>query len=290
MEVSRLSDVAEPDTTDPNVVILIPIHKERMDAYEVISMRQCFRILGHYPIKFICPKGLNIDHYLEIQPDASFDFIPSHWQHSYTNYLVLKILPFLFKRYRKYEYILFYELDAFVLKDELKEWCRKGYSLIGAPWLGSWNSYTESTSFIGVGNGGFSLRKVADHLEAINSFSYIENPRKIWQRFKNVPLARKPYLFFDMIERLTIRNNTHPWFNDWIGRRSEDTFWGMVINQNFHWFTVPDPLEAMQFSFEVQPRHLYDLNNQELPFGCHAWWKYDLEFWRPFFSDFGYEV
>ena len=274
----------------PNVIILIMSHKEHLEPYEVISMKQCYKILGHYPIKFICPKGLNVEEYLQINPEASFDFIPSHWQSTYINALVLKTVPFLFKRYQAYDYILFHELDAFVFKDELMEWCRKGYSFIGAPWLGGWEVAEPSQSFIGVGNGGFSLRNVRDHLRAISSFSYIEKPAELWQRLKSAPVTRKPYLLFDMTEKLTIRNNTNPLFNDWLNKRSEDTFWGMVVAKNFEWFNVADPLEAMQFSFEVQPQHLYALNNNCLPFGCHAWWKYGLEFWRPIMNDFGYNV
>ena len=235
METLKSSNI-----TDPSVIVLILVHKERMDPYEVISMQQCFRILGHYPIKFICPRGLNNAHYLEINPKASFDFIAPHWQRTYMNHSTLKTLPFLFKRYQQYEYILFYELDAFVFRDELMEWCQKRYSFVGAPWIGNWNVSDTNSSFIGVGNGGFSLRNIADHLRAIHSFSYIESPKKIWQRFREAPLIRKPYLLFDMVERLTIRNNTHPWFNDWMGRRVEDTFWGLVINRNFKWFTVPN--------------------------------------------------
>lgn len=274
---------------DLKAVILIIVHKENLDAYEKISLEQCFRILGHYPIKFICPEGLNVNEYLAINPEASFDFISPQWQSSYRNMWILKTMPFLYRCYREYDYILFYELDAFVFRDELMEWCEKGYDYIGAPWLEGWSEAKERAPFYGVGNGGFSLRKIQTHIKALYSFSYIEKPIELWKRFQDAPPPRKPYLLFDMLEKLTIRNNTHHWFNDWIGMRSEDAFWGMVANQNFKWFTVPEPQEALRFSFEVQPQYLYELNNQNLPFGCHAWWKYDLEFWRPFISKFGYK-
>jgi len=279
-----------PDTADPSVVVLIIAHKEHLDPYEVISMQQCFKVLGHYPIKFICPNGLNVEEYLEVCPEASFDFISAHWQSNYMNVCALKIMPFLFERYQEYDYILFCELDVFVFKDELMEWCRKGYSFIGAPWLEGWYEAKPYAPFIGIGNGGFSLRKTNDHLRAINSFSYIEKPVELWKRFKGAPVAKKPYFLFDMLEKLTVRNNTHPWFNDWISKRSEDTFWGMVIVNNFEWFTIPTPLEAIKFSFEVQPHYLYELNDKRIPFGCHGWWKFDLDFWRPIIYDFGYTL
>lgn len=285
METSKLSG-----STDPTVVILIIAHKEQLDPYEIISMKQCFKILGHYPIKFICPEGMNVDQYLKVNPEASFDFIPPCWQSNYQNMTILKTMPFLYKRYSDYDYILFYELDAFVFKDELMEWCKKEYSYIGAPWLEGWNLAKPGAPFIGIGNGGFSLRKIQTHIKALYSFSYVEKPIKLWEKVKETPNPRKPYALFDMIERLTVRNNTHIWFNDWIGNRGEDAFWGMVVSRNFDWFSIPEPLEALKFSFEVQPQYLYELNDENLPFGCHAWWKRGLDFWRPFIRDFGYSI
>ena len=289
-----------PEKADPTVVILIIIHKENLEPYERLSLRQCFSILGDYPIKFICPEGLNVNEYLTINPEFSFDFIPPHWQSSHQNLVRLKTMPFLYERYRSYDYILFYELDAFVFRDELMEWCRKGYDYIGAPWLEGWSEAKEKAPFYGVGNGGFSLRKTNTLLKAINSFSYIDQPIELWKRFQNAPLAGKPRKFLNMIEALTINNNTHRWLNDWMRSpqrkdifwriRCEDIFWGIVVNRNFKWFTVPEPQEALRFSFEVQPQYLYELNNQKLPFGCHAWWKNNLEFWRPFIREFGYEI
>ena len=282
----------------PTAVILITIDKEKPEIYEEISLQQCFKVLGRYPIQLICPKELNIAYYQKLIPQASFDFIDGSWLSSYMNLNLLKVMPFLYKRYRQYDYILFHDLNSFVLKDELIEWCEKGYSYIGSPWLEGGEFAQPNSLFTGVGNGGFSLRKVADHLKAINSFSYIERPIELWQRFKDASPIRKPYAFFDIIERLTIRNNTHRWFNDWIGirddnmfwLRQEETFWGIVINRNFKWFSVPQPMEALSFSFEVQPQYLYELNDRQLPFGCHGWWKYGFEFWQPLIRDFGYDV
>ena len=56
----------------------------------------------------------------------------------------------------------------------------------------------------------------------------------------------------------------------------------------FSFFTIPKPKQAIPFAFEMQPKKLYDLNNKQLPFGCHAWWKYDLEFYEPFIKSSGY--
>ena len=71
---------------------------------------------------------------------------------------------------------------------------------------------------------------------------------------------------------------------------NEDLFWAEVIPNNFPDFKVPRPTEALKFSFEVNPEILYQLNNEQLPFGCHAWWKYNLNFWLPHINNFGYDI
>ena len=43
------------------------------------------------------------------------------------------------------------------------------------------------------------------------------------------------------------------------------------------------PVEtSSKFSIETNPSHFYTMNNEVLPFGCHAWEKYDPQFWEPF--------
>jgi len=50
------------------------------------------------------------------------------------------------------------------------------------------------------------------------------------------------------------------------------------------------PSLALSFSFQVNPRLLYEVNSRRLPFGCHGGFKYDLAFWEPFIEGCGYDV
>ena len=47
--------------------------------------------------------------------------------------------------------------------------------------------------------------------------------------------------------------------------------------------------DAIPFAFEAKPKYLYKINQNKLPMGCHAWYRYNLEFWRPFIEGFGYK-
>ena len=60
-----------------------------------------------------------------------------------------------------FKYILIYQPDSYVFRDELMEWCKEGYDYIGAPWL---EDNDEQIKLNGVGNGGFSLRNIEKFL------------------------------------------------------------------------------------------------------------------------------
>lgn len=47
---------------------------------------------------------------------------------------------------------------------------------------------------------------------------------------------------------------------------------------------------AVSFSFETEVRKCYELNHYLLPFGCHAWWRYDIGFMGKRIEDLGYDV
>lgn len=61
---------------------------------------------------------------------------------------------------------------------------------------------------------------------------------------------------------------------------NEDLFWGLFVSAQCSFFKVPRAQDAIAFAFEAYPEYLYQLNHQRLPFGCHAWQRYQPEFWQ----------
>lgn len=257
--------------------VLIIAHKDRPSATELNSLKQCYKVLNRYPVILICPSNLDTSVYKKHIPNLLVDYIHPKWQQSYAMFNRLKIDPFLYKRYSQYEFIMFYELDAWVFKDELEYWCNRDFDFIGAPWFEAYDAAEENAKFLGVGNGGFSLRKTKSHLRVLNSFRFIRDPKIIIQEllhnfsFKSFRLA---------ILNLTVRNNTFFLFNDY--RFNEDHFWGGVVAKKFSWFRVPDMKTASRFAIELNAPYLYKLNDYKLPFGCHKWEKYQPDFWEAF--------
>jgi hypothetical protein len=261
---------------NPNPVILIIVHKPDLTDLEIRSLQQCFKVLGEFPIKLIAPEKLDITSYELAQPGIEVDFINPKWQSTYAMFNRLKIEPLLYKRYRRYDYILFYELDAWVFKNELIHWCSQGYDYIGAPWFEGWQHASEDAPFLGIGNGGFSLRNIKAHLRVLDTFSYVTPFNVMVRDFLDQPSIRT---LARISKDLTIRNNTFHLFNNFA--MNEDLFWGRIVASKFKWFKIPDLKTALRFSIEVNP-HLYIKSKDDLPFGCHSWSKFNQEFWNQF--------
>jgi hypothetical protein len=271
-------------------VVLIMVYQDSLTELEKIALKQCLEVLRRHPIRIVKPLSLDLSAWPGIRDGVAFESFPDKYFKGVGAYSRLLISTGFYKRFIDFEYMLIYQLDAFVFKDELEKWCLAGYDYIGAPWFKGFSGDDNITQLTGVGNGGFSLRKVRSHLKVLNSFSYLTQPRENWHNRmasspKGLNWLRQVCGF---ILDLFIRNNTYWLFNSFRG--FEDQFWGLIPPKNFSWFKLPDVEVAMNFSIEMQPRRVYDMNHHNLPFGCHAWWKYDLEFWKPHIEKFGYQL
>jgi hypothetical protein len=58
----------------------------------------------------------------------------------------------------------------------------------------------------------------------------------------------------------------------------EDLFWSFIAPRLHPAFSVAPPEIAIDFAWELYPREHYEQFGQ-LPFGCHAWQRYDRAFW-----------
>ena len=241
--------------------IVVPIYKLPLLESEKCVLDRNLRTLSVWPVVFVLPRKLSRSwqkFYENMQlgrtiylPDRFFASI-----HGY-NELLLDIRFYL--RFLAFKNILICQLDAVVVRDELRQWCDKGYSYVGAPWFAGYDVPTLPYQFLGVGNGGFSLRRVAHFIRLLAI------PRAI-RTLGGSPSLIEPtkWMFF-------LKKIRGP-------RVQEDVFWSLM-KDNYPWFTIPIPGIALKFSFEVAPRYLFELNGNQLPFGAHAWEKYDKEFW-----------
>lgn len=181
--------------------------------------------------------------------------------------------PDFYGKFLDYEYVFIYQTDGYAFKDELEDWCRKGYDYIGAPWIPSpkpfpyldkafvkirqkinkWQAKPDrSELYYQVGNGGVSLRKSGV--------------------FYNTALSDKKN-----IDLYISRLGDSSLFN-------EDVYWfrapGRGADGKLH---KPGCIEALSFAFDMNPGECLRLNNGQLPFCCHGFSKPKFQkFWKRF--------
>jgi hypothetical protein len=241
------------------IAIVIPNHRANLKWNEDISLRRCREVFGNYDVILVHPEGIDIGEYEKYNVISKYLPINPKYFSSESMYNRLMNTPFFYKQFLDYDYILIYQLDTFVFENNLEYWCSMNIDYVGAPWINStWvNNLKKKISWIDkfiypVGNGGLSLRKV-------KTFYY--------GSIYLYPLA----LF-------------------WKGKWHEDFFWCSVAHRLIPFFEIPDASTALKFAFEEHPSKAFELNKNELPFGCHAWEKFDTEFWKPHFKKYGYEI
>lgn len=227
--------------------------------------------LGRHPFAIVHPVSYSIDgikqKYPQVMdvPMADGNFV------SVSSYNEMMLTPDFYRQFQAYDFMLIYQLDAFVFRDELDEWVAKDYDYIGAPWLpsDSWWQRTvgevilrirkltpakinptighirHADRYLEVGNGGFSLRKISTMIRILS-----ENSSLIAQ----LPKGSRG--------------------------RNEDITISIFLGQLCH-LKKPDWRTAAHFAFETNPNRCFRVTHRRLPFGCHAWnTTYWENFWR----------
>lgn len=262
------------------VAVVIPLYKSTLSNYEHIALKQCQTILSNYPQIIVKPKSLNLQQNIYSSNFSIINFDDSYFKRV-EDYNRLMMSADFYKAFLGFEYILIYQLDAFVFKDELTYWCTQNFDYIGAPWIRktydkSWFKILrlktrvfikkkifslqnkKNSKYIienEVGNGGFSLRRVA--------------------KFYQISTEMTQQISFYLDQ------NSH-YFN-------EDIFWSIEVNRQEKKLRIPSVQKGLQFAFETPPVKAKYLNSTNLPFGCHAWDK-NANYWRPVFDALGVKI
>lgn len=246
------------------VAVTIPIYKDAINPDELMSLNQCINILKDYPIIFFAPVGLNVDAYRQVCQDKisfTIKFFEKHYFNNVAGYNQLMLSANFYKSFLRFKFILIYQLDAFVFKDDLEYWCYKNYDYIGAPFAPNQNRedgvqflkgysrlvtlanniFSTNHKVSNVGNGGFSLRKTAT--------------------------------FYRLLKLL--KSKVTAW-----GKNNEDVFFSYWGNILFPFFKLPIDEVAQHFSIEPSTGECFKKNGNKLPFGCHAFEKFPHDVWK----------
>lgn len=246
--------------------VTIPIYKETLNIDEEISLKRLHKVLKDKSnVYAFCPIDINLDKYLEIFPELQrMEFEPENFTSIYA-YSQLCLKYEFYDAFSMYEYMYIYQLDCYLIEDNLEYWCDQEYDYVGAPILvahADWRNFRinpDNKVIISpaVGNGGFSLRN-------IKTFKYLTNP--------NEELRQKYELTDEKLKEV----------------KYEDVYFCSFLNELYE-IEKPDYKIALKFGIDMNPDLAYNYFNFEgFPMCIHAFDK-NIPFWIDKIDDFNSE-
>ncbi len=265
------------DGTTPSVAVVVPVYRTAFSAEEELSRRHLARFLGHYDTFLVVPERLPVD-----ADGCSIQRFDDDFFTGTDTYSRLLLSRAFYEAFAAYEFILIYQLDCLVFADQLQQWCEAGYDYVGAPWFKSRTN--PALGFSRVGNGGLSLRRVSSFLRLFDARRPHEAPlataRDVWRvpyDLRNLPPGRRLRKSLRVLRQL---RRGVAWYTQHY-TLNEDHFWSDRARLFDPAFRIAPVDVALGFAFERFPRYCFEQNERRLPFGCHAWAKWDRAFWEP---------
>lgn len=223
------------------VAIVIVTQKSRFSSDELFSFKHLDKYLPTYDRFFVIPNKNTLSK--SLTKKATVIHLANKYFVNTKTYNQLAMSLDFYKLFVQYKYILIYQPDVLVFSDQLMSWCNRDFDYLGAP---------SFFSFCGIRthkkgcpsyvlNGGLSLRKIDTFIKVL---------KKAGKKVSDY-------------------------------KYNEDGFWSFEAPKYLLSYKLPDFKTALTFAFEKYPRLCYFLNGNRLPFGCHAWERYDRDFWLP---------
>jgi hypothetical protein len=190
----------------------------------------------------------------------------------------LMISPLVYNALAGCSHVLVHEPDAMVLRDELDYWCRQSFDYIGAPWFDGFAAAKPNARLIGVGNFGLSLLRLEAVTEVLGS-------RQRWYPWSRIArdltkgLSGSAGRLRQACRAITATGQLRKAWQIYDGHC--DIFWSEIVPHIVPSFRIAPIDQAIRFCWEVLPAQCFDMCNRQLPFGFHAWSKYDRHFLTP---------
>ncbi len=266
-------------------VIVVPVYKSGMSQTDRTSFTALCRVLGgrwqiaiatHNRVDLSLYQAVATEYHVRLRIET---FNPKYFDgiHGYNK---LMISPSFYSRFTDAVYILIYQLDAYVFRDELERWCDAHWDYVGAPLFGL-RHVTDTAQDAVVGNGGCSLRRTDTMLRALRGegwrtlrwvFSY-HIPQHPYVVFRRRVLYRIMLLFMGVGLRAVPNFLTR--------FVAEDLFFSFALRGTPFELRVPPVTTAWQFAYNMVPSYWHAQNGGCLPFCCHAW-PAQYDFWQRF--------
>jgi len=219
-----------------------------------------------------------------ILPGETVERFPDEFFKGIEGYNRLLKSSLFYKRFQEIDYILIAQLDCLIFRSDLDQWMAKGYDYLAAPWFKGF-AKDHRPGLWRVGNGGLSLRRVNSYLRILRQKIVRGSIYPRWGHYAWKPplesLESGIYTKISLFFGLNPFSKYHT-VEDELKKfpYNEDVFWAIEAPKFDPSFRVAPAEKALPFAFEIDPQWSYCQNAKKLPFGCHAWAKYDRDFWK----------
>jgi uncharacterized protein DUF5672 len=229
------------------IAIVLPIYRPRLDDEALATVDRAIALLQHGDWHLVAPMSLETSFYEKRYGKAIVRF-PDSCLDSGETYSRLLLTDEFYATFAQYEYMLVIQDDVYVLRDDLAYWQTRQFDYIGAPWPTGIELVLNMSHRPGihghsvtvyVGNGGFSLRRIAACRQLLAEFT-----------------------------------EEAAWFGE---NQNEDIFFA-IFGQFSQQFTLPSLRVAAAFAWEVRLPRMHALCEGQLPMAIHDYDTHDPEF------------
>ncbi|MDI9358536.1 MAG: DUF5672 family protein [Phycisphaerales bacterium] len=272
------------------VKIVIPIYKSQFNEYEKIALNRCVHLLGdQYPISFVCPKEIALEPLRKEWPIIGIDFFSDKYFGTLQRYNGLLMSQEFYSRFLDFEYILIYQTDAYLFKDDLSYWCAQNYDYIGAPWgpfnphikdmfhtIFKWVPGMQEQDFIYCkGLSQLALKTAQCLPRFLGGYNYVQTYNRVGNGGFSLRRVEKYVSLIPKYEK-----KIHYYYENFKEKRkrcslpfAEDNFWCLEVNRYKERLRIPPMSIACKFAIESLVGAQLIQKPIDLPFGCHAWHK-----------------
>ena len=261
------------------VVVVTPVYKKDITESELMSIKSIVNSLERYDKVVVAPKKFTNDKdFIETWKNFGYSvkFLDDKHFKDILSYNKLMLNVEFYNLFIDYDYMLICQLDVLIFSDSLDYWISKNLDYVGAPWV---VKYNNDKKFLGAGNGGLSLRKIKTFIDVLKSKQFFYK----LDSFNNIPMQAK--LKNIILLKILISNKIGRKFTQlfrYLFEGNEDIFWTYYATFFVQEFKVATIKDSLKFAFEEYPEFCFEQNNNTLPFGTHAWEKYNIDFWKKY--------
>jgi hypothetical protein len=262
-----------------NLVVITPIYKKDISPDEYLSLKSSMLHLKAYDKVVVAPKKfMNDKEFLARWKSYGYKIVFFHNKYfvsvdSYNKFMMKKDF---YKTFEKYDYMLIYQLDVLVFVDSLDYWISRKIDYVGAPWI---VEDKDGKRFQGAGNGGLSLRNIKTFIQVLES-KKLFNKREEFLLLSLNTKMKNIFILWLLLRTGLTRHMAALYRIIYDGQ--EDIFWAFYATFFVDNFRVATVRESLLFAFEEYPEFCFKHNNNRLPFGVHAWGRYNPVFWKEY--------